>query len=213
MVHTELDQPDDVEVRCRICGETLKARYFWVYDRWLRPSVHDRCADKVQARMEEGPRVEREIPDRFRQFDTKRCNQRALADAQAFDPDSRLKTLAIMGVPGRGKSRLAWAIAGQFFDMLYESTGSQKWLDYFSFEQLMSEFDRFTINRIAASKFAFIDDLGCIESSGREKFLLQSAIRTRVKTSRWTILTIDDMSFDPELKDVLVDRARIVVVS
>lgn len=210
--HSELDPPEPITgYNCRLCGAPLKlVQWHWVYDRWLHDTVHVRCAEEWEKRKAtEGVKaMEREIPERFRHFDAKKANQEALWRAQEFSPESDKKTLAIVGVPGRGKSRLMWAIVEQFFAEL----GGSRWVEYFLFEDLITEFDRNALTKLKGAKHAFIDNVGGVESYGRERAQLQSVIRTRINKGMWTFLTIDNIDFDSGLKALCRDRALFVVI-
>jgi hypothetical protein len=216
MVPTELDQPADVTIPCKLCGKPLRASFHLLLGRWLRPTIHDHCVPLYEKRLEGAPvGTERDIPPRFQNFDPHAfADKEALAAAQAFGPQSDQHILAILGPPGKGKSRLAWAIAGQFFDELAEVTGSRRWIDcYVGFETAIAEFDRALISRMAIARFVFADDFGCIDSFGSVRGQLQAAIRSRIKNNRWMILTLDDLGFDLELENVLKDRAIMVVLN
>jgi hypothetical protein len=213
MVHTELDQPDEVVVPCKLCGEPLRARFHLVLGRRLRPTIHDHCVPLYEKRLEGAPvGTERDIPPRFQNFDPHLfTDKEALAIAQTFSPQSDQHILAILGPPAKGKSRLAWAVAIQFFDELCETTGSRRWIDcYVGFESAIAEFDKFLINRMATARFVFADDFGSVDSYGSVRGQLQAAIRSRIKNNRWMILTIDDLSFDLEIPNILKDRALVV---
>jgi hypothetical protein len=216
MVPTDLDKPPDMTVQCLICKEPLKVTHYWIatFGHWMRPSIHNRCVDRYARHMAgvNAKDVSREIPERYTGFNGNLCPPGALQEVAEWGPDHKWRVCAIVGSPHKGKSRLAWATVTQYFDLLYESTGAKRWVDYFQFETLMSEFDRATINKIANAHFAFIDDVGAIDSYGRERALLQAAIRTRIKGNKTTLLTIDDMGFDPELEHVLKGRALVVPV-
>ena len=60
---------------------------------------------------------------------------------------------------------------------------------------------------IKSSRFCFIDDIGCVDSFGRERAQLQQVIRNRVQKGQWTFLTIDNMDFDAGFDDLFVERA------
>jgi hypothetical protein len=183
-----------------------------VYDRWLHPTVHVRCRDlydRNQAEVRSSLHVlEREMPERFLKFDPSKADARALMIAQGFTPQSDRKTLVLIGVPARGKSRIMWAVITQFFDILREETGAERWVDYFTFADLVSESDRTMLNRFKLSKHAFLDNLGCVESYGRERAGLQQVIRARIERGEnWTFLTIDSLRFDDGLETLLKGRA------
>jgi DNA replication protein DnaC len=214
VVHTELDKPPDKEFRCRICGEPMVVTHHWieVLDRWMHASVHVACQgiyDRQRAaETHKSQKSERAIPERFLTFDAHKANPEALAIAQSFMPDSKLKTLAIIGPSGRGKSRLMWATIGQFFDILEMELGAKRWVEYFLFSDLVSELDRTELNRLKIAKYAFLDDVGVVESYGKERASLQQVIRARIqKDQNWTFMTIDSLLFDNGLKDFMRGRA------
>lgn len=208
IIHSELDHPEDITVQCKLCGGEMRVTHYWIYDRWLHATVHERCInqwDKVHSKQKETERV---IPARFEDtFDPQRANADAMRQAQSFSPDSELRTLALIGVPARGKSRIMWEVIKQFFD----ERGSG-WVDYFLFEDLVSEFDRTQLNKLKISKHAFIDNIGAVESYGRERAGLQSVLRTRISKQHWTFMTIDNLNFDPGFETLLRDRAVMVVI-
>ena len=136
-----------------------------------------------------------------------------MAQARAFGPESPQHILVIVGVRALGKSRLMWAIVTQFFDELREHTGANRWCDYFTSSDLLTEFDRSTLIRLKGCAYAFVDDLGSTDSFGRQRAQLQDAIRSRIYKNQWTFLTIDDVNFDPGLPDFLRGRAVVVRVS
>lgn len=209
MIHTPLEKPADIKWRCKICGEEMIVQYHWLIDRWMHATVHERCADRIRPAKLRGP--DREIPERFLEFDPKLANQDALATAQGFMPDSKRKTLVIVGVPKRGKSRLMWSIVGQFFDVLREQTGAKRWPEYFLFADLVSELDRTQLNRFKIAKHAFLDDVGCVESYGKERASLQQVIRARIqKAENWTFMTVDSLKFDDGLEDFMRGRAVVI---
>jgi hypothetical protein len=82
-------------------------------------------------------------------------------------------------------------VIGQFFDLVNERTGARKWVDcHVGFEAFTAEFDRGAVTRIARARFAFVDDIGCIDSYGQVRALLQAAIRARVKANKWSVLRL-----------------------
>jgi DNA replication protein DnaC len=209
MVNTPLDQPEPITFACKLCGKPLKACFFWVFDRWLHPTVHDRCAEnwsKAEKAKLEKPQ-ENFIPDRFKNFDPELANARALAAAQAFTPDSPLHTLALIGVRARGKSRIMWAIVEQFFRIMELESGARRWVDYYLFPDLVTEHDRSVHARVKMGRYVFIDDIGSTECYGKERSTLQDLIRTRVQRGQWTFLTIDSIDFDPDFKGLFRGRA------
>jgi hypothetical protein len=216
---TPLDQPPDEVVECRLCGRPLTVRYHWieVIDKWMRPSCHDECCERYDADRCAGAKTldngDREIPEHFREFDVNKADQDALEACSMFTPDSRLKTLALIGVPRRGKSRLMWITIKWFFDLLERNRGMRRWVDYFLFSDLVSGLDRNLLAKLKMSKFAFVDNLGEVESYGKERASLQQILRTRVqKGDNWTFLTIDSISFDPGLIDVMNNRAEVIYI-
>jgi hypothetical protein len=217
MIQTELDQPPDIPMwRCKVCGDIMHdVRHYWVLNRWLHATIHERCVEVYNKNLDLARKnkvqVEREMPERFREFDPQKADQGALSALQAFWPDSKVKTLALVGVRARGKSRMMWAVIGQFFDILEHETGAKRWVEYFLFSDLISELDRGTLNRFKIAKHAFLDDVGSVESFGRERAALQQVVRARVqKGENWTFLTIDSLKFDDGLEDLL--RGRSVTV-
>lgn len=204
------DQPPDIpDWKCRICGHPMRVRHYNILGRWLHPTVHDRCSDqwsRDKAALDRGG-TSHEIPERFARFDGTRADAEATRLCGAFSPQSKVKTLAIIGTPHRGKSRLLWATVQSFFDEL-----GHGWPEAFVFETLMAEFDKPILQRIATARYVLIDDVGSCESYGRERAALQAALRSRIKASKWTFLTIDSMSFDPDLEHVFEDRALVVPV-
>jgi DNA replication protein DnaC len=212
MIRIPFEQPADKKWKCKVCGELMTVRYHWVFDRWLHPTIHERCVeahDRSRAAAQSSLHVlERAMPARFAVFDPQKTNADALRAAQDFTPDSKVKTLAIIGVPHRGKSRLMWAVVTQFFDILREQTGAKRWPEYYLFADIISELDRTMLNRFKLAKYAFLDDVGSVESYGRERAALQQVIRARVqKGDNWTFMTIDSLKFDDGLEDLLRGRA------
>ena len=210
MVRTQLDgDPEPVIVTCAICSKPLKARYHWLFNRWIRGTVHDQCSqdwEKKHAFSKPQPK-EREMPPRFEGFDSSRANAEALAVCGAFSPSSALHTLAIIGLPARGKSRLMWATITSFFDELERATGERRWVDYYLFTDLAFEPERAALAKAKIGKYVFIDDIGSTESYGRDRAQIQDVIRTRIQKGMWTFLTIDNQDFDQGFKDIFRDRA------
>jgi DNA replication protein DnaC len=213
MLETEFDKPPDKTIKCLLCEQPLKVTHHWIpfLNHWMHATCHDRCEEEWEQKQRHGQKApwQREIPDRFTHFDvTKVPDQRAAAEASDFGPDANYKTLAIIGPPGRAKSRLMWNVVKGFFDVL----GNNRWIDYYLFTDLMTEFDRNQIAKLKMSKYAFVDDIGATESYGRERAQLQDAIRTRVQKGQWTFLTIDELSFDPGFEDLFRERAVVIYV-
>jgi DNA replication protein DnaC len=206
---SEWDKPLDKTINCVLCHSPLKVTYHWIVNHWLHATVHDQCAANFEKRLKGKKALITEIPERFQHWDSAQfSNQQAVADASSFDLNAAYTVLALVGLPGRGKSRLMWHVVSQFFSDL-----PGKWVDYFLFVDLMSgEYDQSRIIKIKTSPFVFIDDIGCTESYGRTRAQLQDAIRYRVQMRRWTFLTIDDPSFDNGLiENVFRDRAVVVI--
>ena len=211
----ELEKPADKEIACMLCRQPMWVTHYWigVVNHWWHATVHERCLDaydalrrKSQLSVVKG----REVPERFLDFNHALADQEALAIAKSFTPDSKLRTLALIGVPRRGKSRIMWAVVTQFFDLLELKTGADCWIQYFIFPDLVSELDRVMLNRLKTAKYAFVDDIGSVESYGRERAALQQVIRTRIqKGDLWSFLVIDSLTFDPGLQDLLKGRAVI----
>lgn len=209
MVNTpEFDKPNDYEGTCELCGGSMLITHHLLLNHWIATRAHDRCIDERYATTFHKAKTPPEMPERFRSFDIKQADQRAVRLVEGFSPQSKLKTLAILGIAGQGKSRLLWATVVGFFDQL----GGAAWVEHFGFEQLMSELDRAALNRITHARFVLVDDIGCIESYGKERAGLQAALRTRIKGGKWTFLTVDNMDFDPGLEDVLKHHAVVVAL-
>jgi DNA replication protein DnaC len=217
MIHIPFEKPEDIRWLCKICGEEMIASYHWVFSRWMHPTVHDRCVatynKNAAASQSKLTVLERDIPERFLEFDHTKANTEAMQAASEFLPNAKLKSLVIVGVRARGKSRIMWASITGFFDTLRRETGAQRWPEYFLFPDLISELDRAALNRFKLAKYAFLDDVGSVESYGRERAALQQVIRSRIqKNESWTWLTVDNMNFDPGLEDLCRDRALVVWV-
>jgi DNA replication protein DnaC len=212
MIETALDKPPDREVNCPLCGQPFTVRYHWIeiINKWLAPSCHDRCcrAWEEQQRAINKAIALHQVPQRFSDFELSQLpDQRAARLASGFAPDCDFHTLAIIGVPGMGKSRLMWHTIERFF----HDRGSG-WPEYAIFPDIMTDFDRALLTKLKHAKFAFIDDIGSTESHGRERALLQDVIRTRVQKGQWTFLSIDNLEFDPGFEDLFRDRAVVVYV-
>jgi DNA replication protein DnaC len=209
---SELEKPADKEILCGWCGEKMTVTHHWipVLNHWTHAAIHVRCQDEYyrQASQKSHKSQEREIPERFIRFDPTLADSSALDACAAFTPDSKLRTLVLVGVPRRGKSRIMWATIAQFFDLLELQTGVRRWVDYYLFADLVSELDRGQLNRLKVAKYAFLDDVGSVESYGRERAALQQVIRARIQSNRdWFFLTIDSLNFDLGLQDFLKGRA------
>lgn len=203
--------------QCKACHQPLKARYWMVQGKRLRPTVHDRCAAQYDQQLRD-PRKTVEgdaaIPERFLYWDSaKFSDKHAFFQAQGFDPDSKFKVLAILGNPGKGKSRLCWQVIRQFFEIWAERRHQSRWVEYFHFSDLMTEYDQSKISKAKLAQFAFIDDLADAPS-GRTKSQVQELIRHRCQNQKWTFLTIDNTEFDPDLlTNVFRERAVTVKVA
>lgn len=209
MVKTPLefdDKPDDYHGTCELCGKPLYITHHRLFDRWHATRAHERCIDERFSTTK--PKKPRVVPARFGEFDPTKADKRAMGLCAGFSPESKVRTLAILGVPALGKSRLLWATAIQFFDDL----GGTAWVDAFGFEKLVAELDRAALAKITNARYVLVDDIGCIESYGRERAALQAALRARIKGGKWTFLTVDNMDFDPGLEDVLKHHALVVAL-
>jgi len=207
VIQSELDKPQSVNVRCALCGGTLISDWHWMVNRWIRASVHVKCAEAFDQKVHAVIQAERPIPERFQAFDPALNDQTAISAVAAFTPDSALHTLALLGPPAHGKSRLMWATVKMFFDQLELESGAKRWVRYYIFPELVAEPPKDILAEIRDARYVFIDDIGCTECYGRDKARLQDVIRTRVQKGLWTFLTIDDPAFDPGFKDLFRDRA------
>jgi hypothetical protein len=211
MIHNQLEKPEPVTVRCQLCRQPLQTDWYWMVNRWLRATIHHQCAEafdqKTQVKAEEIPRP---IPDRFLSFDWDLADKGAKTAVTAFSPDSPLHTVALLGPPATGKSRLMWTVVKGFFDHLEATTGAKRWVHYRIFPELVAEPPRELLAEIKEARYVFIDDIGSTEAYGRDKARLQDIIRLRVQKNLWTFLTIDDPAFDPGFKDLFRDRALVV---
>lgn len=219
MIWTQLDKPEDRhDFRCLLCNKPMTVSYVWFGGdhpraHWAQDrSVHVKCAEQRSSRPYGGKVVKDEVPERFREFDGNRCDQRTKDIATQFTPQSDKHILAVSGPPHRGKSRLVWVTIKGFFDQLRESSGKSAWVSYFTFVELIAEINRDAIARIKNDPFVFVDDLGCVDSFGRERGMLQAAIRARVQRNAWTFLTFDSATFDPDLLTQLKDRSTLIVL-
>lgn len=214
ITHIPGDKPEDITVPCKLCGKPLKASFYWMLNRWIRPTIHVYCAGELDRKhaLAQAQVVERPIPERFSVFEPDLFHHKeAHATASEFGPENELHVLAIIGPSGRGKSRLAWATIRGFFDQLEASEGAKRWIEAYLFVDLVTEYDKNVIAQIKGAKYVFIDDVGSVQSYGRERSQLQAAIRTRVQTNRWTFLSIDDFDFDPGLEDLLERAIKIYI--
>lgn len=210
-----LEKPEPVQFRCAICYRPMTANFHWMVNRWIHTTVHDTCAKAFDASRSGTLKGEDNInvPERFSIFNHGQFwDKHALEEVKDFLPDSPLKTLALIGDSGLGKSRLMWAVIQVFFDALRLENGYQSKIQYFIFADVLSEFDRNKLLGIKQAKYAFIDDIGAVESHGVQRSQLQQVIRARIQTSMWTFLTIDNEDFDPGLRDVLQGRAKVIFI-
>ena len=206
------------EGTCRFCHRPLRARYWMLMGKRLRPTTHDACAAAYEKMLKDPQKKvegDAQVPEQFRHWDLgKFRNEQAFSEAQAFDPDSQRKTLVVMGDVGKGKSRLAWAIVRQFFELWSDSRNQARWVDYFSFVDLVSgDYDQSKLSRLKNCQFAFVDDIGCVDSFGKRRAEIQAALRFRVQSDRWSFLTVDHADFDRDLfEHIVMDRACVVVI-
>lgn len=201
---------------CKFCREPLRG-HFWLWGgkKFYGATCHQVCVERYKAKLQADTvtPAAQEIPERFREWDNAKFKfPRARLDAADFLPDSKLKTVALLGPVGLGKSRLAWQIVTQFFREWSRQRGQTRWPDYFLASDLLTEYDQSRVNRIKQCQFTFIDDLGDFPS-GRMKSTLQQLIRYKVQAGHWLFLTIDDIRFDEDLvKHVFVDRALKIII-
>lgn len=208
MIKTDLDRPPDKEIECRICGKPMTVSWHLFMGRWAHGNCHDQCVENLE-RSTPGSKRRRVVPERFMDFYLDRLPDLGAArKALNFDIDNAYRALAIIGVRGMGKSRLMWEVVKEFF----AKPQLTSWVEYAIFPDLMTDFERATIIKLKAARYAFIDDIGSTESYGRERAQLQDVIRTRVQKQMWTFLTIDDPSFDAGFEDLFRDRAVVVYV-
>jgi chromosomal replication initiation ATPase DnaA len=211
-----LEKPEPVQTKCAICYQPLRANFYWMVNRWIRTTVHDKCAEAFDASRSGTIRGEENatnVPERFTVFNHGQFwDKHALFEVKDFLPDSRLKTLALIGDSGLGKSRLMWAVIQQFFDQLRLENGYQSKIQYFIFADVLSEFDRNKLLAIKGAKYAFIDDIGAVDSHGQPRAQLQQVIRARIQTGMWTFLTVDNEDFDPGMRDVFRGRAKVIFI-
>ena len=202
--------------KCLWCHQPLKARFWMLQGKRLRPTVHDRCAQAYEKMLHDPRKTvegDAQIPERFRHWDpAKFPDKHAFSVAQSFDPKSQFKVLAILGDPGKGKSRLMWQIIRQFFEIWSEERHQSRWVEYFLFSDLASEYDQSKIMKVKMAQFAFLDDLTELPA-GRTRAQIQEVVRYRVQTQKWTFLTIDKDAFDEDLlTNVFRERAITVKV-
>jgi hypothetical protein len=198
---------------CMLCGQPLKCRWWIFGGRRIHGTVHDKCAAEFEAQRR-GKKTEQAaaVPDRFKEWDSSKFHYlQALSQAQSFEPNSKYRTLVIMGDPGKGKSRLAWQIVRQFFDIWSEERHQTKWVEYFTFSDLLTEYDQSKITKVKMAQFVFLDDLAK-GTPGRTMALIQEVVRFRIKQQKWTFLTLDDEAFDAGLEDLFRERAVVVTV-
>ena len=209
MVTTPLDKPDDlIDYPCKLCGGKLpRVKHHWIATtgQWAHATVHERCADAWSKGQQETQKKKGyAVPERFAHFDATRANAEAVSLCGTFSPESKVKTLALIGAPGKGKSRLIWAAVQGFFAEL-----GHGWVEAFEFENLMAEYDKADLVKVTQSRYVLVDDIGSIDCYGRERAGLQAALRSRIKSGeKWTFLTIDRLeNFDPDLGRILKERA------
>lgn len=199
---------------CRLCGGQMTGHYWsWAGRIYFGSTSHQECIDTEEHRKRgEKPFIAR-IPERFASFDPNKFrNADAFDQAGAFTPDSKYNVLAIIGPPGKGKSRLAWHIVEQFFQLWNMHRGQSKWVEYFLSSDLMSEYDQSKLSLLKNCQFAFVDDLGDCPA-GRIRSALQNAIRYRVQAGKWSFLTIDSIEFDQDLVEhVFLERATVIIM-
>lgn len=213
MVEINFDEEANVmptdPIYCMLCGGELRGvGYFWWQRGWHRSqTVHQACLER-----REKPRGAKAqwIPDKFAHFDGSRIDPEAVTQAAEFSPEYSRHILAVVGLPGRGKSRLVWATVKGFVDQL-ELAGKTARVDYFSFCELVSEYDKQKIAELKNCRYAFVDNIGSVDSFGRERASLQAAIRARLERNAWTFLSIDSLSFDPDLERQLQERALLIL--
>lgn len=209
-----IELPETWTRPCRLCGKPLTGHFWhWNYKKWYGQTCHERCITGWDARRAGEKPFRPEIPERFAAFDIGKFRYPDAADeASAFGPDSKLKALALIGPVGRGKSRLMWQVISQFFTLWAQERGQSRWVDAYLFSDLVTEYDQSALNKLKHAQFVLVDDIGDLPA-GRARSSLQEVIRNRVKTGRWTFLTIDDTKFDPDLvKHIFVERGVAVMV-
>jgi hypothetical protein len=214
-IQTELDKPADItDWKCKWCGQSMTVTHHWVLSLWLHPTVHDTCADAYMAKQTERAGPKPLIPERFRDWQVERFqHKQAFADAVSFDPDSAFKTLVIVGEPGNGKTRLMWTVINQFFDVMRQRTGEQRWVDHYLFTDIVSELDKTLLAKMKMTKYLYVSDVGSVDSYGRERAGLQQVLRSRIQHGQWTFLCIDSLqTFDPGLEDFFKGRATVISI-
>jgi len=196
------------EGKCALCQQPIKARYWMLMGKKMHGNVHEKCADKYEAERRGQKTEVVQIPERFRDWDPDKFpDKQAFSQAQAFDPDSKYKTLAILGDPGKGKSRLMWQVIRQFFEIWAEQRRQSRWVEYFLFSDLATEYDQSKIIKVKTAQFVFLDDLTELPP-GRTRAQIQEVVRYRVQSAKWTFLTIDKDAFDEDLlTNVFRERA------
>jgi DNA replication protein DnaC len=179
----------------------LPSRQRWV----LATTVHTECLERSYEQPAKA--VIQKVPERFQGFEAcKFSDPEALEVAERFNLTTGYRAIAIIGNPGKGKSRLMWHVVEGFFEDL-KKLGSQRWVDYWVFPDLVTDFDKYLLKKVKESTYAFIDDVGSTQAFGRERAQLQDVIRARIQNKRWTFLTIDNPEFDPNFKDLFRERA------
>jgi DNA replication protein DnaC len=218
LTHTDPNNkpPDIPDWICKYCKKPMRVTWHWMELEgvtrrgWVHPTVHDACADRWtrEKDLEQAVQIKQEIPERYRNFDVMKFtgSNTALDLAASFYPDSIMRTVAIIGGTGRGKSRLMWNLIKGFFDEIMLETAVNSWVDYYEFSDLMTEYDRKLLSEIKDKKYVFIDNIGTTEAGGQQRVILQDVIRARIHAGKWTFLTIDNMDFDRGFPDLFRDR-------
>ena len=95
----------------------------------------------------------------------------------------------------------------QFFEIWAEQRRQSRWVEYFLFSDLATEYDQSKIIKVKTAQFVFLDDLTELPP-GRTRAQIQEVVRYRVQSAKWTFLTIDKDAFDEDLlTNVFRERA------
>lgn len=200
------------EASCLLCGQPLKGNWWYVFGVRLRPTVHTGCQAKYRQQAKGGKIADPAIPERFAHWDGKLfAHHKALSDASAFGPQSKVRVLALIGKAGQGKSRLMWQVVKSFFEEWAAYNHQSRWVEYLLFSDLASgEYDQSKLAKAKSTQFLFLDDIRDMPP-GRMKSQIQEIVRYRTQVQKWSFFTIDDPDFDSDLIDHVFDGRAVVV--
>ena len=205
---THEERPPAKVVPCVACGRPFTSEAHRLVRLWQYAGACPACSaptGALPAKPAKNPT--KSVPERYQGFDLSKTPAAFRNLAEQWDrakTNPSVRHVALVGPPGRGKSRALWALAEQ---VAFEENSRPK---AFEWESFALKSDRARLEDLTTAPWALLDNVGLVLLFPSVAANVRAALRLRLNHGRRTFLSIDDPGVDPGLLETLKPIALVV---